>query len=153
MQKKLGLDPNSPLPVAEATEHYKRLGTVEATAKAMGRTQKIVRAALKEAGITTRRKTTHLDAHLEELRRAYLDEHVNTAELAERYGVEPGVMHSYLSYRGIVRYRHLGPDDRARIRQLRAEGLSKSEIARAMGIAIPTVIYHLSEEPGSAISR
>jgi hypothetical protein len=120
-QRKLGLDSQRPIPPAgDLGRQYAEAGSVEGLARQLGVRQRRVRAALAEAGIEIGRRPEHpLTPHLEDLRRAYVDERVPLPVLAARYGYTPLALRSFLNKHGIRTRRRITRTQQDQIDALR----------------------------------
>lgn len=157
IQRRLGLETVRQLSPGDAARAYARLGSIRAAALELRKSEKSVRAALAEAGVTPARRRREprphrLDASLKGLREAR-ERGEGPVSLAARHGVTASLMASYLHRHGLVSYRRLGPGDHERIVQLRSGGMSRKQIARTMGVSYPTVARHLDRGPGARLER
>jgi DNA-binding CsgD family transcriptional regulator len=152
-QRRMGLDPRKPLPALPSVDELRRLyleaGNIRGLARRIGRSQRQAREDLAAAGIEIRSgppRSHHphrLEPHLEDMRRAYVDESVSVDDLARRYSMTARYLREFLNARGVRRVPRLTAADHERILALYAGGMSKAAIAREIGCSAPTVDHHI----------
>lgn len=143
-QVRLGLDPRRPLPAAaQVAELYRELGSVAAVARRLRRPERLISSVLRNAGITMKR-AGRLEAHLDDIRRALLEDGEPMAAVAARYGVPRNTMQSFTYGHGVSFYRQVTAEQHDQMVQLRAAGVPAAQIARQLGVSGSAVYMHLS---------
>lgn len=149
-KQRLGLPGRIPVDPAHACALYQELGTVKAVADRLRISSTRVSSILTDAGIDLGRygpQPHRLDAHLPELRRAYVEERVPLGELAARYGCKPTTLSGYLASRGMPpRGRRTTAAEREQILAMRASGMTQAAIGRHFGISDQSVRWHLNHQ-------